>query len=311
MEFPDGKRFAFTILDDTDDSTLENVRPVYDRLRALGFRTTKTVWPMDCPEGSQEYFAADTLQREDYLAYVRSLAAAGFEIASHGATMEPSPRERTVRGLDFLVRELGAAPRLHANHGQNTENLYWGRDRFQSPLLRPWIGLLFRLLGRNPEGEFSGQREGSPYYWGDLCREHVDYVRNFTFPGLDVLRQDRRMPYRLATTPCVAHWFSTTDAPNVEVWNQRVHRASLERLEADGGVCIVSTHLGKGFAPEGRLDPAVDATLTWLAERPGWYVPVSTLLDHLRAQRGAPTLGGLALFGLELRYLLGQLRERM
>ena len=43
IEFPGDRRFAFTILDDTDDSTLENVRPVYERLRDLGFRTT-TPW---------------------------------------------------------------------------------------------------------------------------------------------------------------------------------------------------------------------------------------------------------------------------
>ena len=76
-------------------------------------------------------------------------------------------------------------------------------------------------------------------------------------------------------------------------------------------MCIVSTHLGKGFAPEGELDPVVDATLGYLAERPGWYVPVSTLLDHLREQGGAPGLGGLALLRLELRFLVGQIRERL
>ena len=100
IRFPEGKRFAFTILDDTDDATLENVRPVYDRLQELGFRTTKTAWPMDCPEGSREYFAADTLQRADYLEYVQSLVAAGFELASHGATMETNLRERTAAGFE-------------------------------------------------------------------------------------------------------------------------------------------------------------------------------------------------------------------
>ena len=49
IEFPGDARFAFTILDDTDDSTLENVKPVYDCLRSHGLRTTKTVWPVDCP----------------------------------------------------------------------------------------------------------------------------------------------------------------------------------------------------------------------------------------------------------------------
>ena len=39
---PTGKRFAFSILDDTDDSTLENVEPLYAILRDHGFRTTKT-----------------------------------------------------------------------------------------------------------------------------------------------------------------------------------------------------------------------------------------------------------------------------
>ena len=53
LRFPNGARFAFTILDDTDDSTLENVKPVYDRLRAYGFRTTKTAWPFKSPETSR------------------------------------------------------------------------------------------------------------------------------------------------------------------------------------------------------------------------------------------------------------------
>ena len=40
--FPTGKRFAFSVLDDTDDSTLKNVEPVYAMLRSYGLRTTKT-----------------------------------------------------------------------------------------------------------------------------------------------------------------------------------------------------------------------------------------------------------------------------
>src|SRR5271165_313130 len=34
--WPQGKRFAFTIVDDTDRSTVENVGPVYDFLLELG-----------------------------------------------------------------------------------------------------------------------------------------------------------------------------------------------------------------------------------------------------------------------------------
>ena len=35
VSFPDGKDFAFTIFDDTDGSTIENVKPVYDYLYDL------------------------------------------------------------------------------------------------------------------------------------------------------------------------------------------------------------------------------------------------------------------------------------
>ena len=44
---PDGKRFAFTVFDDTDSATLENVRGVYALLAELGFRTTKSCWVVD------------------------------------------------------------------------------------------------------------------------------------------------------------------------------------------------------------------------------------------------------------------------
>ena len=44
--WPDGKAFAFSVFDDTDLSTLENAPAVYRLLRDLGFRTTKSVWPL-------------------------------------------------------------------------------------------------------------------------------------------------------------------------------------------------------------------------------------------------------------------------
>ncbi len=32
IQFPNNKKFAFTIIDDTDDSFLENTKPIYDFL---------------------------------------------------------------------------------------------------------------------------------------------------------------------------------------------------------------------------------------------------------------------------------------
>jgi hypothetical protein len=304
MKYPEGKRFAFTILDDTDDSTLENVKPVYDALKAHGVRTTKTVWPVDCPEGSRIYFAADTLAREPYLKFVRDLQADGFEIAFHGATMESSERERTVRALEVFRREFGAYPALFCNHGQNRDNLYWGRKRFRTGWVRGLVGLLRKV----PSSHYLGDVEGSEFFWGDLCRERIRYVRNWTFPHLDMLEVNPDMPYRTAGTPYVNLWFSTADAPDVEAFVRLLTRQNLERLEAAGGLCIISTHLGKGFARGGSLDPRVRRLLEELERKPGWYVPVSQMLDYLVETQGkGGMLGSWKSAMLEAQYIAGKL----
>jgi hypothetical protein len=304
MNFPHGKRFAFTILDDTDDSTLENVKPVYEALKAHGIRTTKTVWPVDCPEGSRIFFAADTLQRVSYREFVRQLGVDGFEIAFHGATMESSPRGRTVQALEFLKREFGAYPTLFCNHGQNRDNLYWGHKRFRTSWLRRAVG----LLRREGASYYLGDVEDSEFFWGDLCRQHIRYVRNWTFTCLNMLDVNPEMPYRLTGTPYVNLWFSTADAPDVGDFVRLLTQENIDRLEQAGGLCIVSTHLGKGFARDGALDPRVHRIFEALSRKPGWYVPASEMLDYLvRTQDKGRTLGSLKTAMLEVRYLVNKI----
>ena len=303
---PAGKRFALSVLDDTDDSTRENVEPVYAMLRDYGFRTTKTVWPLDCPEGSRHFFAAETLQDKAYLQFAHDLAAAGFELAFHGATMESSCRERTLEGLAFLRGEFGCYPRLFCNHGQNRENLYWGPERFRTAPLR----ILSRILLREHGSAFEGEHESSPFFWGDVCRDVIRYVRNFTFHRLNVLDVDPAMPYRVASTPYVRYWFSTADAPDAAAFNRVLSRRRIDQLEADGGVCIISTHFGKGFVKDGRVDPETERVLGYLSGKAGWYVPVSDVLDRLLAVGGGRTLTPRELLRLEVRFLLDRLKAR-
>lgn len=277
--YPDGREFAFTILDDTDDATVANVKPLYDLLFELGLRTTKTVWPLDCPEGSKNYFAGDTLANPEYLRFAHQLQDRGFELTWHAATMESSTRERTLRGLEFFRQEFGHYPTLHCNHGENRENIYWGAKRYRNPLLR----LVHHAARRGMAPSFSGDDEGSDYFWGDLCRRHFRYVRGFTWHDINTLRRDPALVYRLAWTPYVNCWFSTSDAADVQAFNRLVNRSSINRLRAERGVCILSTHLGKGFVRDGRVDPTVEETLRYMASQPGWFVPASTILDHFRA----------------------------
>ena len=307
VRFPEPALFAFTILDDTDDATVENVGPVYDLLTELGFRTTKTVWPLDCPEGSPLYFAGQTLDDPDYLSFVRGLIAKGFEVAYHGATMESSTRDRTKRGLQAFSALLGVTPTIHCNHGQNLENVYWGAARYGAPAIRIPIALAERLL-RKPR--YAGHDPDSPYFWGDLCRQQFRFVRNFTFSTLNNGAIPPTGPYRLKSTPWVQYWFNTADAPDAGAFKRLVTPAGVRKLCAEGGVCILSTHLGKGFARNGRVDPEIEDTLRYIASLPGWFRPVSEVLELLLSHRPAEALSPWVQWRLEGRHAAGRLLDR-
>ena len=279
--YPGGARFAFTIFDDTDDATQENVGPVYALLRDLGMRATKTIWPMACPEGSELYFAGHTLQDTGYERFVRGLAEAGFELAFHCATMESSTRERVVAGLERFRQLAGRWPRAHANHGHNRENLYWGVDRVDFPPVR----LFYALTNGHPRDWFQGHVDGSPYWWGDLCQERIEYVRNLTYDEINLLRINPTLPYRDPRRPLAPWWFSATDVEDSAAFNAVITEGAQDRLEAEGGVCIVATHLGKRYAKDGKVHPRTEALLRRLAAKHGWFPTVSELLDWLRTSR--------------------------
>jgi len=296
MRFPDGNRFAFSIVDDTDDSRIDNVKPIYDLLAELSCFTTKTVWPEPCPEGSPLYFAGATLDDPEYRDFCLGLQKQGFEITWHCATMESSTRERTVRGLETFRAVFGHYPSVHVNHGQNRENLYWGAARYRTPLR------LVAALRQDRRVHFEGELERSPYFWGDLCVRHMQFIRNFTFRNVNTLKCDPHTPYRLRSTPFVNLWFSATDAPDAEAFKALVTPQALDRLSEEGGVCILATHLGKEFVQRGVVDPVVEATLRHLAQLPVWVAPVSTVLHHLISEGRGGYLTPAELLALEWRH---------
>lgn len=282
LTFPDGRRFAFTIMDDTDVSTLENVGPVYRLLEDLGFRTTKTVWPVGCPEGSADFQDSDTLDDAPYLEFVLGLKARGFEIAYHGATMESSSRARTTLALAKFRALFGGPPRVYANHALNRENLYWGAERLDDPILRA----LLRRADRQVPDYYQGHVPDSAWWWGDMAGE-LTYIRNLTYSSLNLTRINPSMPYRDPRRPLVPWWFSASDAEDVTAFNALLAPPAQDLLEREGGVCIVATHLGKGFSRRGAVHPETRRLLERLAGKPGWFVPVGELLDWLRLKREA------------------------
>jgi len=300
--WPDGKRFAFTIFDDTDLATVENVRPVYSLLADLGFRTTKSVWPLKGPDAPRA--GGTTCEDRAYLHWTLELQARGFEIGYHNATYHTSSRTETIRGIERFRELYGHYPLSSANHTGCREGIYWGADRLTG-VHRVAYRMLMRLRGH---GSYGGHRREDPLFWGDICREKLRYFRNFQFSNINTLAVCPYMPYFDPFRPFVNFWFASSEGAQITAFNCMLDEANQDRLEAEGGACIMYTHLACGFYRDGRIDPRFSALMERLAGRNGWFVPVATLLDHILATRGPHRLTGAERRRLERRWLIGKLR---
>lgn len=277
--WPQGKSFALTIIDDTDSATVANVGEVYRCLLDNGIRTTKTVWSFDSPAGTP--LAGDTLDSATHRAWLSELQAAGVEIGYHGAAAAPSERARSIAALERFKEVIGHYPRTYASHSGQLEAMYWGAARF-SGVWKKAFALGERVF--RPDLGFFGEDENSPFFWGDHCRDKIEYVRNLTFNDINTLKCDPLMPFHDSARPYVRYWFSSSNAPQANDFVRLLSEANLGRLAEERGACIVYTHFAYGFTDGTRIVPEIRRVIEQVARMNGWFVPAAELLDHLRAR---------------------------
>ncbi|MEW5875056.1 MAG: hypothetical protein AB1752_07755 [Candidatus Zixiibacteriota bacterium] len=302
INWPDGKRFAFTVFDDTDLATKRNVTEVYELLYELGFRTTKSVWPLAGPGDAR--LSGDTCSDQQYLNWVLDLQQKGFEIGFHGATYHTSDRGQTRAGFLEFAHRFGPSPVTMAAHSMNAENIYWGADRLTG-MNRCIYNCLTRFQRR---GKFRGHVPTDPLFWGDICEEHVKYHRNFVFADINTIRMCPMMPYHDTKRPHVRYWFASSDGHDLPTYNRLLSQRNVERLASEGGACIVYTHFGAGFWTADGVDQMFERSMRTLAKLDGWFVPVGVLLDFLIEQGAGRNIKDAERARLERRWLIDKLR---
>jgi len=272
--WPEGRKFAFTVVDDTDKSTVSNTRPVYDFLFDQGFLTTKTVWPLK-PLGNAKT-GGQSLEDSQYRDWIMELKSRGYEIALHGVSDESSDRRRVIDGLKLFKDIVGHDPLIHANHVGQREGIYWGDARFDG-----LVSKTYRMLASSLD--YSGHKQSTPYFWGDLCKNRIKFVRNFTFKNINTLNMDPFMPYHDPNRPYVQYWFSSSEGSGPKAFCELISEANQDRLMEEGGACIVYTHFGSSFW---KMPADFVALMKRLAKLPGWFVPASKMLTHIGEARG-------------------------
>ena len=306
-------KFYFSIIDDTDDATLENIRPVYDFLYEQGIKISKTVWVYPALD---EPSSGDCLQRDEYADYIKVLHERGYEIGLHnvGSADYDSPytREKILGGLDFFEKRLGFKPTICVNHSYNPDSVYGGYKRFNNPMA--WVvKKLYKQYGRT----FYGEVEDSPYFWGDKHKELFKYSRNHECDTMLTTKWDKRIPYIDPRRSKYAnYWYSATFAPNQNVFNYVVNDEALAKLERKGGCCIIFTHLGY-YCKDGVIDPGFVERIKKIASNPNCIsMPVTQTLDAIAEAREKagkkkyPTISYFYKTWLEVKHLLTRVKYR-
>jgi len=303
MRWPNGSQFAFTVFDDPDFQTYELGRPVYDFLAELGFRTTRGVFPGVETTPLQQ--RAVTCAEPKLLEWLLSLKGQGFELGWHGASPGTSRRAQTAEGLERFRSFFGAYPQTSSQHYECQENVYWGDQRLSSPVHRLIYNMLTRWRNHNA---FHGHAPRHELHWSDMCRERIRYVRNFVFAETNTLRVCSFMPYHDPARPDVNFWYSSTDGHNAVTFARALSNENQDRLEAEGGACIIYTHFAYQFWENGALHTEFRRLMNRLSRKNGWFVPVGTLLDYIAEQRGAAVISSAQRRALERRWLIQKAR---
>jgi hypothetical protein len=305
VNWPEGRRFAFTIFDDTDFATRPRVKPIYDLLLNLNMRATKSVW---VTAGTRAGFnAGSTCDDPDYVEWLLALQRDGFEIALHNVAPGTSNAAEIRAGLARFHQLFGDGMFAHANHVGCNDGIYWGAARFGG-----WRRAAYALL-TGDQSAHRGHIEGDELFWGDQCKRHVRYVRNFVFPSLNTLARCPQMPYHDPSRPWVNFWFAGSDGGSRRDFLDNFTFEAIDRLESEGGLCIAYVHFGAGFTRDGEVDREVRARLEYVASKAGWFPSVSDALDHLRAGAapGDRCIAPDELRRLETSWLLSKTRQEL
>jgi len=276
IRWPEGKKFAFTIFDDTDNSFIHNIKPVYNLLKECRIFTTKSVWVNPV----RDRFRGLCLQDKNYLNYIKKLDKEGFEIALHNVGSGEYVRDEIKNGIEEFKKCLGYYPTIHANHSNNPDNIFWGHKRHVLPL--SWVNYLL------DKRKFCGEDPNSKFFWGDLSKRHIKYIRNLVFNGINTYTHDPKMPYRIRSKEKYSnYWFSSSDGHEVKGFNNLIKEENIINLEKVGGFCIAYTHFCGGFVDEkGCLNTEFEENIRRLSRnKNGWFVPVGSLLDFLLSIR--------------------------
>lgn len=282
LRWPYPYRWAFSFTSDTDNTSLAATQFFYQYCLEHHLYPTKTVWAHrpQRTSGSLKVIEPDhspTLEDLAYKQYCQDIKHQGIEFCLHDASAGDNTRTEILEAFESFQQTFGDYPRMHICHSHNQDHPYWGENHFRHPLLKSLAKLLY---GKK---EFSGEKPDSPYYWSDICRRYIDYIRMFRVLDFNVLKYNPSMPYHLYDKPDVKYWFSVSGGGHYLLNN--LVKNNLDQLAQEDGAFILYGYEGEFSEVDANgarhFKKNIRDALDLIAERQDcWKANTSTILDR-------------------------------
>ncbi len=268
---------AVSITDDPDNSSFPRFKAMYDFLMEINFPITRAMWvyPKSEYTGTPPLkidFSAPLLSDPQCLQYCKKLQSKGFEICLHGASCGNNNRKRTLDALNFLEENIEPS-QVFICHSKNAENLYWDANTANLPIEK----MLLQLYTKN---RCFGELPESQYFWGDVCREKINFIRLYRTRSVNTLAFNPSMPYHDFSKQFVNYWFSATKGYIPNLFSE----TNLDKLCEQNGASILYQYMHRYVNEDLTLSMQMRETMERVAaDHRILKKPASFILNRLKA----------------------------
>lgn len=272
--WPNGKKFAFTIIDDCDNDRLDVINSIYNFLDDINIKTTKNVWIY--PSRDTE-MSGNCLLDQNYRECILNLKSLGYEIGIHGVGAGDFKKDEIADGFEIFKEIIGDYPNIHTNHKGNKDGIYVEFNRYSK---------LFNKIYKNSKLKnikSYGDVYFSEYFWGNISKKYIKYIKDQEYNCTNIFKYDNYLPYvdrdRLEHSN---YWFSCCDGYSYNKFNSIIDNRKIDQLIFERGLCIISTDFSRDFLDgNGEIGSTFRQNMEYISKRNGWFAPVTDILDYI------------------------------
>ena len=319
--YPNGHRFAFTIIHDADDAYSERLAPLFRVFDKYGFKLSISVFAFWNKDEANKFLYKNTpsdrlfyearavpLEEKSEQDFYKKLASKGHEIGLHSASNLTDTREDTQRAFEYFRDVFGYYPKIYIEHrdadnkecvqnkGSHPESNYYIVDILNR--YGPWVWIISpSALPYEGRGNYFNILDSSSLIFSDTALQYWGVLREFLKTGnFDLYNGELYLTMIKGGTPFdtyalkkygIIKAFRRTgraEQANGEGFLKWYSKDNIDKLEKEGGIALVYTHMNSKWLDMKAREMRVEIKerLKYIASKDVWLASAGEILQRFK-----------------------------